>query len=156
LKRADDLDNIKVGTFVRGVYDGSQHGAMQFICAYRSGSDIWFLGTDFTIGTRAYDKILNYKSINNDSLVWSEACDCSWTVWLYLKSGVVTVLNCKIPTYNEASMINQYIRANGFPYWTSTKYDDSKAYSVHELGTISAPPTSITYRGVVPLAKVSL
>ena len=151
------MNNIKVGTFVRGSYSGTQSGAMQFICAYRSGSTVWFLGTDYTVGTPSYDKTYNYKGIKGDSLNWSDACACSWTIYLYLKSGTVTVENCKIPTRSEANMINRWVRNNGFPYWTSTKYDNSYAYYVDELGDIiNSGTTSDLHRGVVPLAKVNL
>ena len=150
------MNNIKVGTFVRGSYAGSQNGAMQFICAYRSGSDTWFLGTSFTVGTPGYNTSLNYKGINNDSLNWSDACNCSWTVYLYLKSGIVTVENCKIPTYSEIGMINRWVRNNGFPYWTSTKYNDSGAYCVAEHGSGAHTATQSLHIGVVPLAKVIL
>ena len=135
---------------------GSQNGAMQFICALRSGSTVWFLGTDYTVGTPRYDKTYNYKGINNDSLDWSDACACSWTVYLYLKSGTVTVENCKIPTQSEANMINRWVRNNGFPYWTSTRYDDSHAYVVGETGYIGYHTSSDLNIGVVPLAKVNL
>ena len=149
------MNNIKVGTFVRGSYNGNQKGAMQFICAYRSGSTAWFLGTDFTIGSRKYDTQYNYKGLNEDSLNWSDACNCSWTVVLYLKSGDIRVENCKIPTQSEANMINKYIRNNGFPYWTSTKYNDSNAYVVLESGDILYNIKTDLSRGVVPLAKIS-
>ena len=150
------MDNIKVGTFVRGTYIGTQNGAMQFICALRSGSSVWFLGTDYTVGTPGYNAEWKYKGLNNDSLNWSDACACSWTVYLYLKSGVVTVENCKIPTQSEANMINKRLRNNGFPYWTSTKYNDSNAYSVDVDGGINYYTTSLLFRGVVPLAKINL
>ena len=129
---------------------------MQFICARRSGSDVWFLGTDYTVGTPTYHTLWNNKGINNDSLNWSDACTCSWTVYLYLKSGSVTVENCKIPTYNEVIMIDKWVRNNGFPYWTSTRYDDSQAYFVHETGPIHQNSTSVLSNGVVPFAKISL
>ena len=142
---------------MKGVYLGSQVGAMQFICARRSGLDVWFLGTDFTVGTRMYNTAYSFKGINNDSLNWSGACACSWTVYLYLKSGVVTVENCKIPTQGEANMINKWIRCNGFPYWTSTAgSNNSAAYQVAEFGEVGGGATSDTHRGVVPLAKISL
>jgi len=142
---------------VRGSYNGNQKGAMQFICALRSGSTVWFLGTDYTVGTPRYDKTYNYKGINNDSLAWSDACACSWTIYLYLKSGTVTVENCKIPTQSEANMINRWVGNNGFPYWTSTRYGDSHAYYVDEDGNIiQSGTTSDLHRGVVPLAKVNL
>jgi hypothetical protein len=150
------LNNVKVGTFIRGVYNGNQRGAMQFICAYRSGSAAWFLGTGFTVGTLGYDAQWNCKVLNGDSLNWSDACACSWTVYLYLKSSVVTVENCKIPTQSEANMINNRIRTNGFSYWTSTKYNDSNAYYVVESGNINYTSTLDTSRGVVPLAKINI
>jgi hypothetical protein len=129
---------------------------MQFICAYRSGSAAWFLGTDYTIGTPNYHTDYNYRGINNDSLNWSGACVCSWTVHLYLKSGTVIVENCKIPTQSEAGMINQWIRNNGFPYWTSTRRDDSMCYIVDPLGYINNSAASALDNGVVPLAKISI
>ena len=135
---------------------GSQSGAMQFICAYRSGNVVWFLGTDFTVGTFKYVTQWTCRMLNDNSLNWSDACACTWTVYLYLKSGTVTVENCKIPTQSEANMINKWVRNNGFPYWTSTRYDDSGAYLVDGGGDIYARPTSILYHGVVPLAKVRL
>jgi hypothetical protein len=141
---------------VKGLYTGSQNGDMQFVCALRSGSAVWFLGTDFTVGTLGYNANWNCKVLNEDSLNWSNACACSWTIQLYLKSGPIIVENCKIPTYNEANMIHQSLRTNGFPYWTSTKYDDSDAYSVHEGGSIRSDSISSLYRGVVHLAKISL
>jgi hypothetical protein len=153
-KQHDDLNSIKVGTFVKGAYLGSQVGAMQFICAYRSGPAAWFLGTDLTVGTIKHSN--NATVINNDSLNWSDACACTWTVYLYLKSGTVTVENCTIPTQSEANMINKWVRNNGFPYWTSTRYDDSRAYLVTEHGNITYHPTSDLYCGVVPFAKISL
>ena len=149
------MNNIKVGTFVRGTYLGSQNGAMQFVCAYRSGSVVWFLGTEFTVGTLVYNATYKCKRVNN-SLNWSDACACSWTVYLYLKSGTVTVENCKIPTYNEANMVNRWVMNNGFVYWTSTKQDDSHAYDVNEDGHIGYYTTSNIDSGVVPLAKISL
>jgi hypothetical protein len=129
---------------------------MQFICAYRSGSVVWFLGTDYTAGTITYSKNYNYKGLNDDSLNWSDACACSWTVYLYLKSGPIMVENCKIPTQSEANMINQWVRSNGFSYWTSTKYNDSKAYVIYASGYINSDVTSALYNGVVPLAKINL
>jgi hypothetical protein len=129
---------------------------MQFICAYRSGSVVWFLGTHYTVGTPKYYAASGYKGINGDSLNWSDACACSWTVYLCLKSGNVTVENCKIPTQSEANMISKWIRNNGFPYWISTRYDDSHARIVHGNGNIAYDDTSILSDGVVPLAKVSL
>jgi hypothetical protein len=129
---------------------------MQFICAYRSGPAAWFLGTDYTVGTLKYYTDYNYKGINGDSLNWSDACACTWTVYLYLKSGTVTVENCKIPTQSEANMINRWVRNNGFPYWTSTRYDDSNAYGVGGYGHIDYLTTSYLSDGVVPLAKVNL
>jgi hypothetical protein len=129
---------------------------MQFICVYRSGSTAWFLGTDYTVGTLTYSKTYNCKGINGDSLIWSDACACSWTVYLYLKSGVVTVDNCKIPTQSEAYMINYCIRCNGIPYWTSTKYNDSSAYYVDANSNIGYRTISNLNCGVVPLAKINL
>ena len=142
---------------MKGVYRGSQRGATQFICAYRSGSVVWFLGTDYTVGTPKYITTTNYKGINNDSLNWSDACACTWTVYLYLKSGtIITAENCKIPTQSEALTIDRNIRNNGFIYWVSTKYNDSQSYTVNELGDIGYLTTTLLYSGVVPLAKVSL
>ena len=147
---------MKVGTFVRGVYGGNQIGGMQFICAYRSGSAAWFLGTEYTVGTLVYSTQYNCKVFNNNSLNWSDACACSWTVALCLKSGNIRVENCKIPTQSEANMINKYIRNNGFPYWTSTKYNDSNAYVVLESGDILYNAKSDLSRGVVPLVKANI
>jgi hypothetical protein len=129
---------------------------MQFICAYRSGSTAWFLGTDYTVGTLKYNPSYNSKMFNSDSLNWSDACSCSWNVYLYLKSETVTIENCKIPTQSEANMINRWIRNNGFPYWTSTRYDDSRAYQVTEIGLVTYNSIAHQHIGVVPLAKINL
>jgi hypothetical protein len=145
-----------VGTFVRGAYTGSQQGSMQFICVLKSGSSVWFLGTDYTVGTPYYNKQYNCKGINNDSLAWSDACACSWIVKLFLKSGVVVAENCKIPTYNEINMINQGMRCNGFSYWTSTRYDDSYVYRIGEEGAPYHGNPSILTNGIVPFVKISL